>query len=187
MRVPSLVLLLTVAVSGITAMAGAQAWVPYDGAMPANAVMPTRDNPHAGAICRMTGPSDLAQKHLLGSVQERDGELVCRGVTYSAGKYGEESARIIADLQFEVLVIEDVPRAETASSGAVMAHAESDCPWETHYDGHLFCEGSVNWENLKPKVGVEEIWQGLLCVRALEDCGERGGNGSVVCRRWDAK
>ena len=50
MRVPSLVLLLTVAVSGITAMAGAQAWVPYDGAMPANAVMPTRDNFYAGAI-----------------------------------------------------------------------------------------------------------------------------------------
>jgi hypothetical protein len=140
----------------------------------------------------MTGPSDVSPKHLLGSVQEDDGELVCRGATYSAGEYPLRSGkRIIADPQFDVLVIEDLQTATQETTPGVVPEAEvgaaGECPWETHYDGHLFCEGSVNWENLKPKVGVKEIWQGLLCVRALEDCGERGGNGSVVCRRWDAQ
>ena len=192
MRFTSLVLFLAVAVLGIGDVARGQEWVPYVGEMPANAFMPTRDNPNAGAICRMTGPSDVSQKHLLGSVHEKEGELVCRGVTYPTGKYTLESgSRIIADPKFDVLVIEDLPTAtREALAGMVpeaAVNAAGECPWETHYEGHMFCEGSVQWENLKPKVGVQEIWQGLLCVRALEDCGERGGSGSVVCRRWDAK
>ena len=192
MRCTSLVLFLAISLLGIRNVVEGQEWVPYEGEMPANAVMPTRDNPNAGAICRMTGPPDVSPKHLLGSVQEEEGELVCRGVTYSGGKYTRGSGkRIIADPQFDVLVIEDLPTAPREAPAGIVPEASikaaGECPWETHYEGHLFCEGSVRWENLKPKVGVEEIWQGLLCVKALQDCGERGGNGSVVCRKWDAK
>ena len=191
MRCTSLVLFLAISLLGIRNVVEGQEWVPYEGEMPGNAVMPTRDNPNAGAICRMTGPPDVSPKHLLGSVQEEEGELVCRGVTYSGGKYTRGSGkRIIADPQFDVLVVDLLSAAqrETADMAPVTkADEASECPWEAHYAGHLFCEGSVQWENLKPKVGVEEIWQGLLCVRALQDCEERGGSGSVVCRRWDAK
>ena len=192
MRFTSLVTVLAVAFIGINNVVEGQGWVPYEGEMPANAFMPTRENPGAGAICRMTGPSEVSPQHLLGSVQEDDGELVCRGATYSAGEYPPGSGtRIIADPEFDVLVIEDLQTAAQEAIPGLVPQAEVDtageCPWENHYEGHLFCEGSVDWENLRPKVGVEEIWQGLLCVKALEDCGERGGNGSVVCRRWDAQ
>jgi hypothetical protein len=190
-RFNSLFLFLAVAVFGISAVEG-QRWVPFEGSMPAHAFTPTRENPEAGAICRMTGPPDVSPKHLLGSVQEERGELVCRGATYSGDEYKRGNGRrIIADPQFDVLVLADLRSvAQQAAAGVApqeQGDAASQCPWETHYNGHLFCEGSVNWENLKPKVGVQEIWQGLLCVRALEDCGERGGNGSVVCRKWDEK
>ena len=192
MRFTSLVLSSAVGVLIASNVVDGQEWVPYEGEMPANAFMPTPDNPNAGAICRMTGPSDVSQRHLVGSVEEEEGELVCRGVTYSAGKHTLESdRRIVADPHFDVLVFAAAPAAVRQATAGMVAKAEVDaageCPWGTHYAGHLFCEGSVQWENLKPKVGVEEIWQGLLCVKALQDCGERGGNGSVVCRRWDAQ
>ena len=84
-------------------------WVPFDGEIPENAVMPTDENRYAGAICRMTGPRQVSPTHLLGSVQEVDGEFVCRGGTYSARRYRPAGGKvIISDPEFEVLVVADV-------------------------------------------------------------------------------
>ena len=175
----SLVLLM-LSLMGLGAVAQGQAWVPFQGELPGHAFVPTGENSGAGAICRMTGPLEVSPRHLLGSVQEEDGRLVCRGATYSASEHAPSGKKIISDPQFEVLVVGDDPPSKLANTAA-------ECPFESHYEGHMFCEGSVRWENLEPKVGVEEIWQGLLCVKALRDCDERGGSGSVVCRRWDKK
>ena len=94
-----------IAVLGMSNFAGAQEWVPFEGEIPENAVMPTDENKNAGPICRMTGPRDVSPAHLLGSVQRVEGELVCRGATYSALKYRPAGGKVlIADAKFDILI-----------------------------------------------------------------------------------
>ena len=98
-----------IVVLGMSNFAEAQEWVPFDGEIPENAVMPTDENRHAGAICRMNGPQQVSPIHLLGSVQKVDGEFVCRGATYSGRRYRPARGKvIISDPEFQVLVIADV-------------------------------------------------------------------------------
>ena len=107
-----------IAVLGMSNFAEAQEWVPFDGEIPENAVMPTDENRYAGAICRMTGPRQVSPTHLLGSVQKFDGEFVCRGATYSGRRYRPDRGKVIInDPEFEVLVMADA--LEATSEGMV--------------------------------------------------------------------